>query len=137
MLEKNKTIVRRFFELLNRDQDLPGDLLGSGFTYHVAGSPSLDIKATHQRMGVFRAAFSDIKHVEEEMVAEGDRVAFRTRLEMIHKGEFMGIAGSDTQISVVEMGVMRIANGKVAEMWGILDMMGIMQQLGALPSPKR
>ncbi len=133
--EENKAIVRRFFELLALDQRVPEELLGPGFTYHVAGSPPKDLEATRQRVAVFSAAFSDIKHIEEDMVAEGDRVAFRTRLEMTHTGEYMGIAGSDERISVVEMGIMRIANGKVAEMWGILDTLGLMRQIGAMPSP--
>ncbi len=133
--EENKAIVRRFFELLELDQRVPEELLGPGFTYHVAGSGPRDLEATRQRIAVFSAAFSDIKHIEEDMVAEGDRVAFRTRLEMTHTGEYMGIAASDERISVVEMGIMRIANGKVAEMWGILDTLGLMRQIGAMPSP--
>lgn len=133
--EKNKAIVRRFFELLELDQTIPEDLLSPGFTYHVPGSPPKDLKATQQRMGVFSAAFSNIKHIEEDMVGEGDRVAFRTRLEMTHTGEFMGVTGRDEQISVVEMGIMRITNGKVAEMWGLLDNLGLMQQIGAMPEP--
>lgn len=124
-----------FFELLEREQKVPEGLLGPGFTYHVPGSPPKDLEATRQRMAVFTAAFSHIRHSIEDMVAEGDGVAFRSRLEMTHTGEFMGVAGSDEQISVVEMGIMRIANGKVAEMWGLLDTMGIMRQMGAMPSP--
>ena len=132
---ENKAIVRRFFELLGRDQALPEQLLGPGFAYHVAGASPKDLEATRQRMGVFSAAFADIRHIEEDMVAEGDRVAFRTRLEMTHTGEFMGVAGSGEQISVVEMGIMRIANAKIVEMWGLLDMLGLMEQTGAMPSP--
>jgi predicted ester cyclase len=132
--EENKAIVRRFFELLELEQKIPEELLGPGFTYHVAGSPPKDLKATRERVDLFTAAFSDINHIEEQMVAEGDRVAFRTRLEMTHTGEFMGVAGSDAQICVVEMGFMRIENGKIAEMWGLLDTLGLLRQIGAIPN---
>ena len=54
---------------------------------------------------------------------------------MAHTGTFMGVAGSGEQISTVEMGIMRIANGKIAEMWGLLDTFALMQQIGAMPSP--
>ena len=135
MSQENKALVRRFFELLELDQRVPEELLGPGFTYHVPGAPAKDLKATRERATEFIAAFSDFKRIEEDMVAEGDRVAFRSRLEMTHTGEFMGLAGSGKEISVVEMGIMRIANGKVAEMWGLLDTMGLMQQVGAMPSP--
>ncbi len=135
MSQENKALVRRFFELLELDQRVPEELLGPGFTYHVPGAPAKDLKATRERATEFIAAFSDFKRIEEDMVAEGDRVAFRSRLEMTHTGEFMGLAGSGKQISVVEMGIMRIADGKIAEMWGLLDTMGLMQQVGAMPSP--
>jgi predicted ester cyclase len=132
--KENKTIVRRFFELLELNQAIPEELLGPGFIYHVAGSPPKDLEATRQRMAVFGTAFSRSRHVIEDIVAEGDRVAFRTRLEMTHTGEFMGVAGSGEPISVVEMGTMRIANGKIAETWGLLDTLGLMRQTGAMPS---
>ena len=132
---ENKIIVRRFFELLERNQAIPEEMLGPGFIYHVAGSPPKDLEATRQRMRAFGSAFSNSRHVEEDMVAEGDRVAFRTRLEMTHTGEFMGVEANSEQVAVVEMGVMRIANGKIAEMWGLLDLMGLMRQIGALPTP--
>jgi predicted ester cyclase len=43
----------------------------------------------------------------------------------------MGVPGSGEQVTVVEMGFMRIANGKIAEMWGILDSMSLLRQIGA------
>jgi hypothetical protein len=76
-------------------------------------------------MRVSGATFSDIKHVAEDLVVEGDRVAFRTRLKMTHTEEFVGVVSGDIQISVVEMGIKRIAKGKIAEMWGLLDTLGL------------
>jgi predicted ester cyclase len=131
MPQDNKTLVLKFFELLSKKQSLPEELLGSGFTYHVAGSDSLDLEGTRQRMKTFNAGFSGPRHIIGDIVADGDKVAFRSSLEMRHTGEFMGVAGSDEQISVVEMGFMRIANGKIAEMWGILDSMSLLRQIGA------
>ena len=109
--------------------------MAPGFIYHVAGSPPKDLEATRERMRAFKGGFSDARHVEEDMLAEGDRVSFRTRLEMTHTGAFMGVAGSGKQISVVEMGMMRIEKGKIAEMWGLLDTTGLMRQVGAMPPP--
>jgi predicted ester cyclase len=131
---ENKALVRKFFELLRLRQALPEELLGPGFLYHVAGSPPKDLEATRQRMRTFGAGFADFHHIEEDMLAEGDRVSFRARLEMTHSGEFMGVAGSGKRIAVVEMGTMRIADGKIAEMWGLLDTLGLLQQIGAMPS---
>jgi predicted ester cyclase len=68
------------------------------------------------------------------LIAEGDRVAFRSTLEMTHTGEFMGVAGTGERISVVEMGFFRIANGKIVEMWGLLDTMGLLTKVGVIPN---
>ena len=131
MSQDNKILVLKFFELLSKNQSLPEELLGSGFTYHVAGSDPLDLEGTRRRMTTFGVGFSGSRHIIGEIVAEGDKVAFWSNVEARHTGEFMGVPGSGEQVTVVEMGFMRIANGKIAEMWGILDSMSLLRQIGA------
>jgi predicted ester cyclase len=135
MLQKNKTIVRNFFEFLERNLALPEDLLAPNIIYHVPGLPPLDLEAMHQRVAAYNTAFSDAHRSEEDLIAEGDRVAFLSTIEMTHTGEFMGIAATGKRVSFVEMGIFRIETGKIAEMWGLSDRMGLMQKLGVLPSP--
>ena len=50
-----------------------------------------------------------------------------------HKGEFMGIAPSGKSITIQEIHIGRIANGKMVEHWGLEDALGMLQQLGAIP----
>jgi predicted ester cyclase len=68
------------------------------------------------------------------MVAEDDIVAFNSVIEGKHTGEFMSIPASNKQFSAVEMGFIRIANEKIVEMWGLLDSMGLIRQISAIPS---
>jgi predicted ester cyclase len=133
MSEANKAVVRQFFQLLERDLQVPEELLGPGFVYHVPGVPPIDADAIQERAAELVAAFTDASRIEDALIAEGDLVAFRSTLEMTHTGEFMGTAGTGQRISVVEMGFFRIANGEIAEMWGLLDTMGLMTQVGAMP----
>jgi predicted ester cyclase len=84
---------------------------------------------------MFRSAFSSIEHVLEELVEEGDDVAVRLRFEGIHMGDFMGVPPSDKQFSVEGAAFLRIAEGKVARLWGFLDQTGLLQQIGGLPAP--
>jgi predicted ester cyclase len=135
MSEENKALVRKFFDLLVREGRAPEELMVPDFLYHVPGVPPLDIEAVNQRTSALAAAFSDISRTLEDMVAEGDKVAFRSSIEMTHTGEYMGIEGAGTQISFTEIGIMRIASGNVAEMWALSDSVGFMQQIGAMPSP--
>lgn len=70
------------------------------------------------------------------MVAEDDRVAVRMTLEATHTGDFMGIPASNSEVSVSAFTILRIADGKIAEFWGLPDVMTLMQQLGAMPAPE-
>ena len=133
MSQENKDVVRKFFQILEDDARIPKELLGDGFVYTVPGVPPMDVEALQERAAAF-AAFSDSTRIEDDLIAEGDLVAFRSTLEMTHTDEFMGVAGTGERISVVEMGFFRIANGKIAEMWGLLDTMGLLTQIGAMPN---
>jgi predicted ester cyclase len=53
-----------------------------------------------------------------------------------HLGELMGIAPTGNQVRVAGMTISRIEEGKIAEEWEIYDALGMMQQLGAIPSPE-
>ena len=79
------------------------------------------------------ASFSDTRITIEDMVAEGDRVAFRGVVRAIHTGEFMGIPASGRQIVVPVIGFAQLAKGKVAVWWNSPDRLSWMQQIGALP----
>jgi predicted ester cyclase len=48
-------------------------------------------------------------------------------------GEFMGIPASGKKISITEMNMVRIANGKAVERWGQANAMAMMRQLGVIP----
>jgi len=133
MSQDNQAIVRHFFQVLQSDLRVPEELLGPGMLYHVPGVPPLDVDAMKARAAAFITAFSDVTRTEDDLIAEGDKVAFRSTLEMTHSGEFMGVTGTGQRISVVEMGFFRIADGKIAEMWGLLDTMGLLTQVGAMP----
>jgi len=134
MSQENKDVVRKFFQILEDDARIPEELLDPGFVCNVPGVSPMDVDAIQERAALFVTAFSDSTCTEDDLIAEGDRVAFRSTLEMTHTEEFMGAPGSGERISVVEMGFFRIVNGKISEMWGLLDTMGLLTQVRAMPS---
>jgi steroid delta-isomerase-like uncharacterized protein len=80
----------------------------------------------------FFSAFPDLHLTLNDLVAEGDKVAFWTA-NCTHKGEFMGIPATGKRIEFKGIDVYRIADGKIAEVWASGDYLGMMQQLGAIP----
>ena len=134
MSEENKRVVRRYFEELDRRRATPVDLCAAGFAFHVAGFPSMDLAATTRFAAIFFSGLPDLSHPLDELIAEGDKVAFRCRYEGTHTSDFMGVPASGQHISVVGVGVMRVADRKIAEFWVSPDRMSLMQQIGALPA---
>lgn len=133
MSEQNRAVVRRLFEETDRREKADPEMFAPGFTAHIAGHPPMTHEAFEQFLGMFYAAFSEFSHTFEDMLAEGDRVAFRAVARAVHTGDFMGIPATGKQVSVVQIGFARVTAGKVAELWNSPDQLGLMQQLGLVP----
>jgi steroid delta-isomerase-like uncharacterized protein len=133
MSEQNKQVVRRYFEELDHGKAHPAHMCTPDFVLHVAGFPSMALEASKQFAATFYTAMPDLTHPIEELIAEGDKVAFRGRYVGTHTGAFMGVPASGRRVSAVGVGVFRVANGKVAEFWVSPDRMSLMQQMGVLP----
>jgi len=85
---------------------------------------------------MFRSAFPDVHFSVEDQVVEGDKVVTRWRGSGTHQGNLMGIPPTGNRVSFVGITINRLEDGKVAEEWQIFDALGMMQQLGAIPSPE-
>jgi predicted ester cyclase len=83
---------------------------------------------------MFYVGFPDGHHVINEYVAEGDRVVTRCRFEGTHRATFLGIPASGNRVSVVVIHIDRFTEGKLVEHSGLLDFLGLMQQIGAVPA---
>ena len=83
----------------------------------------------------WHAAFPDGYMTIEDHWADGDIVVIRNTWHGTHTGDFYGVAPSGKKIEITSIGVDRVRDGKVVEGWGELNMLGAMQQMGAIPSP--
>jgi steroid delta-isomerase-like uncharacterized protein len=85
-------------------------------------------------IGGFRAAFPDLHLTIEDTIVQGDKLVFRWSWTGTHKGEFLGIPPSGKKVASNGMSIVRLAGGKIVEAWNASDDLGLMQQLGAVPS---
>jgi steroid delta-isomerase-like uncharacterized protein len=84
---------------------------------------------------MMRSAFPDLKATIEDAVAEDDKVVMRWTCTGTHSGgEFMGVPPTGKKVSIEVIDIIRIADGKFAEHWGLMDNTALMQQLGATPA---
>jgi predicted ester cyclase len=91
------------------------------------------LEAWRQFSGSFAEAFPDIRLTIQDIFSEGDMVAARVAFRGTHRGEFQGIPPTGKEVAFTSIEVNRVVDGKVEEHWVELDLLGLMQQLGAIP----
>lgn len=137
--EEYKALVREtVLEIWNKgnlaaiDKAYAPDYVG-----HDPASPesTLDREGLKQFVLAYRNAFPDLRVTVEDQLCDGNKVVTRYVARGTHRGEFMGIAPTDKPVTVSGIGISCIARGKIAEEWDSYDALGILQQIGALPSP--
>ncbi|MDQ3854726.1 MAG: ester cyclase [Thermoproteota archaeon] len=135
--EQNKQLVRQFFEALDRqDIEMMDQLVSStSYSLHFSGMPPMDWNTNKEQfLAPFTKAFPDLRRNIVDMVAEGDKVAVSINVTGTYKGEFQGIPATGKQVSFTAMDILTTINGKITEEWATADMMGLMQQIGAIPA---
>ena len=137
--EENKALVRRFVEeFWNGGNTAAADeLMAIDAEIHMPTGELVDLDGLKGFACAFRGSFPDWHSTFEELIAEGDRVAERWTGRGTHRGELQGIAPTDRRVEVPGSVFYRIVDGKIVEFRGQLDMMGLMRQLGAIPSPQQ
>ncbi|MFE3902801.1 ester cyclase [Streptomyces sp. NPDC059153] len=93
------------------------------------------ISSARQVIGMMRSGFPDVQWPLEEMIKEGDTVAARFTMRGTHDGEFFGVPASGNKVSVQAMNFYYLADGRIVGERGQPDLLGVMQQIGAVPTP--
>jgi predicted ester cyclase len=128
--ELNKTVVRRYFEAYDTgDIDAVMEFIHPNHVYHPGGEESLDFDARKRDDQVFFSAFSNVKTIVEDQIAEGDKVASRITMQCTHTGKFQGISATRKRIVITLMDISLIKDGKILEEWVEFDMMNILKQI--------
>lgn len=71
----------------------------------------------------------------EDIFAEGDRVAYRLTISGVHHAVFQGIPPTGKHVTASFTAIVRIADGRLIEEWGGLDLFDLRQQLQAAAAP--
>ncbi|MEE8440372.1 MAG: ester cyclase [Spirochaetia bacterium] len=138
-LEENKTLAHKFHKemLENARDDLIDKLISPDFVAHVPGLPD---EFTHGPEGVkkwmaaYREGIEGIWDEHKDTIAEGDRVVVRFDGGGKHTGNMLGVPATGKEIRVTGIDIFRIKDGKIAELWQELDFLGMLRQMGAVPS---
>lgn len=136
---QNKSIVLRALdELYNQGNlELANEFYSDEYVWHNVSGPDVHgYKGMEQHVAMVRNAFPDIHITAEDMITENDKVVTRWTIVGTQKGELMGIPPTNLQVKFTGILISRIDAGKIVEDWENSDVLGLMQQMGVIPSPE-
>jgi len=135
--ESNKALMQSFTQFINTaSEELAGELISPDAIFHVPGraEPMRGPAGYLAIIGMMRGGFPDIQWTLEETIAEGDKVAARFTMRGTHEGTFYGVPPTGKKIEVNAMNIYRFSNSEILEEHGQPDLLGLLQQIGAVPT---
>jgi predicted ester cyclase len=140
LAEQNKLIALRFaaegWGTNPGWQKVWNELMSTDVVHHFnsAAEPIIGLTANKTFNENLFQGFPDIHHRIEDLLAEDDRVMYRTTIQGMHTGEFLGTLPTGKAVKVNDFTLLRISNGKITEWWYECNLLAVMQQLGLVPA---
>jgi len=134
----NKAVYRRILDATNsHDEQLISTTVDEVFQPDVRMGTPLPLQATGAQAvkevwATLHRAFPDLHITVEDLIAEGDKVVARQTVTGTHRGEYLGVAATGKSVTYNEVFVFRFADGRIAETWGVVDVLTQMKQLGII-----
>ncbi len=134
-LEANKALVRRYIRMWETGNvALADEILAAEYRDHTHPGRLPGPETVKQEVLAFRAGFPDASITVEQMIGEADLVAVRFTLRATHRGTFAGFAPTGKEVVLTGVDFIRIADGKMVELWSCQETLGWVLQLGATVS---
>jgi predicted ester cyclase len=130
-MEKNKAIVRRWFEALNKKDLAILDEIAVP-EYFDRTRQLRGLENIKQLISMVLRAFPDYHETVEEIIAEADKVWTRETVTGTNTGEYLGLAPTGKQFTTTAINIWRLVDSKVVEKVGVLDQLDIYKQLGII-----
>lgn len=131
---ENKELVRRCVNDVLSEGNLArlDEYFADDYIEHTTAAPEgiERLEAVRDHYAGIREAMPDFDVEVEELIAEGNEVVQRSRQTGTHEGEFMKLEPTGTTVESEGIVINRIEEGQLVESWPLVDMMGLMEQLG-------
>jgi steroid delta-isomerase-like uncharacterized protein len=134
----NKATIRRSRDAMNTGNwELTSKTIDEVFQPGVLISTPLPIQATGAQaikevFATLHRAFPDLHVTIDDLIEEGDKVVARQTVTGTHQGEYMGLPPTGKPVTYNEIFIVRFVNGRIAETWGVVDVLSQMKQLGVI-----
>jgi steroid delta-isomerase-like uncharacterized protein len=138
---RNKATLRRFHDAVTSgDADLIAKTIDEVVDPDVRIGTPLPIDATgaqalKQVWGTLLRAYPDLHVTVEDVIVEADKLVCRNVVTGTHQGEYLGLPPTGRTVTYNEIFIFRFEGGRIAETWGVVDLLAQLRQLGAIPEP--
>ena len=131
--DDNRELVERFYEEVVNQRRLEtiDELLSKDFVHNGERRGRDGQRRTYEE---FFTGFPDLKSEVVEIFAAGDSVAVHRRWSGKHEGTFQGVAPTGRSVEFESTAILSVRDGQIVEYRGVVDLLGLMQQLGAAPA---
>ncbi len=135
----NKATIRRFVDAIKGGPELISqtidEIVEPDVVFHApVATGATGAQALKQVWPVLLRAFPDLHVTVEDLIEAGDKVVCRNTVTGTHQGEYMGLPATGKSITYHEIFICRLVNGRIAEIWGVVDVFSQMKQLGMIPA---
>jgi predicted ester cyclase len=128
--EGNKALVRRWLEL--GDHGFAGDFneyFTSDYVGHLSARPPQSLDDLMRLERGFAASFANVRREIGDLFAVDDKVVLRVATHATHTGAFHGMEATGRQVTITGIVIYRFVDGRIAESWGEIDLLGLFGQL--------
>jgi steroid delta-isomerase-like uncharacterized protein len=136
--QDGRTLARRYFEeVWNEGKvDVLDELLAPDYINHTpsVGRPPKGPDGLKPIVLAIRRAFPDLHYTIEDVIVTPETVVIRTTMTGTHEGDLFGIAPTRRKVSVMQIQIERIKDGRIVEHWRVTDELSLMRQLGVVPN---
>lgn len=138
ILRDAKSVVLRHHEEIwsHGNLDVVDELYAPDFVGHHPGQPDwIGRDGVKEVVARVRRTFPDFTESVEDILVEGDKVVTRFTSSGTHLGPLRDAAPTGRHVRIAEMAICRVVRGQIAEKWGVIDRLGMFEQLGLPASP--
>jgi steroid delta-isomerase-like uncharacterized protein len=119
-----------------KDLDAAVELLAEEYVRHDANLPEVvGPRAQRDFLAGLFMAFPDLNLQPERLIAQENLVVLHFTVQGTNRGEFMGMPATGREVMIQGVDIFRLIGDKIAEQWVVMDVLSLMQQLGAIPIP--
>ena len=133
-IDANKALVRRAIGYNHGAADEGSSIFAPDFVAYMPGQQPMDRATFEQFVGGVTKGMPGYAYEIQDQIAQGDLVANRITWRGVHSGNLAGVPATGRSIELRGINMFRVRDGRVVEQWAQLEMLGLLQQIGAIPA---